>query len=115
VKKTIFMGMALASLACFSDRTAAQTPPPQEVSTPQSVKGDTASNFKNGLLNINKATHGQLTALGLSDAAADRVIQKRPFRKKHELVSYQALTQEEFLMIKDKVYTWWPMRAMVTR
>ena len=106
--KNILIWISLAIPVCLSGGVMAQTPPRQAVA-------QSSPNVQKGLLDINRATHAQLTALGLSDAAAVRIMQKRPFRKKHELLSYKALDQDEFLMIRDKIYTWWPTRAMTTR
>jgi DNA uptake protein ComE-like DNA-binding protein len=94
----------------------AQTPTLQPVPTQQATKGNPSAHIKNGLLNVNKATHGELTALGLSDAASDGIIQARPFHKAHDLLTHKILNEEEYSTIKDKIYIWWPTRgAMTTR
>jgi DNA uptake protein ComE-like DNA-binding protein len=102
-------------LASVSSIAMAQTAATQPMPTPQTTNGNPSALKNSGLLNINKATHDQLTVLGLDDAAVDKIIQGRPYGKKSQLISHKILNQEEYSRIKDKIYAWWPMRAMVTR
>ncbi len=92
--------------------TMAQTSTTTPVPTQPTAKGSPSPNMnmKEGLLNINKATHDQLAALGLNDATIDKIIQERPFHHKHDLLSDGILNEEEFSLIRDKVYAWSPMK-----
>jgi hypothetical protein len=55
------------------------------------------------LLDLNSATSGQLTDLGLSAETRERLIDNRPYRSKLELVSRMVLSQDEYGAIKDRV------------
>ena len=54
-------------------------------------------------LDLNTATAQQLTALGLSQKQASRVIANRPYKTRHELVSKGVLSEMEYKDIEPKV------------
>ena len=92
----------------------AQTPAVTPVVTTTVSSGPT-SNYKDGLLDINRATRDQLIALGLSGAAADKVIAGRPYGKRSHLMTDHILSRDDYSKIYPKIFAFWPMRAMVTR
>jgi len=54
-------------------------------------------------LDLNSATSQQLTALGLSQKQAQRIITNRPYKTRHELVSKGVLAEQEYKDIETKV------------
>ena len=54
-------------------------------------------------LDLNSATSTQLTALGLSEKQASRVIANRPYKMRHELVTKGVLSEQEYKDIAAKV------------
>lgn len=52
---------------------------------------------------LNSATTAQLTALGLSEKQASRVIANRPYKMRHELVTKGVLSEQEYKDIEAKV------------
>ena len=54
-------------------------------------------------LDLNTATTAQLTALGLSQKQASRIIENRPYKGRHELVSKGVLAEQEYKDIESKV------------
>ena len=54
-------------------------------------------------LDLNSATPAQLTALGLSQKQASRIIENRPYKGRHELVSKGVLSEQEYKDIESKV------------
>lgn len=111
MKKILLIWTSTILLVFVSSITVAQAPNTQTVTTPETLKGNPSSNIKDGLLDINKATRDQLTALGLSSAAADRIIQERPFHRKHDLLSDKVLNEEEFSIIRGKIFAWSPTKS----
>lgn len=55
------------------------------------------------LIDLNSASADQLTDLGLSAEAKERLIENRPYRSKLELLSRMILSQEEYAAIKNRV------------
>jgi hypothetical protein len=55
------------------------------------------------LIDLNSANADQLTNLGLSVEAQERLIDNRPYRNKLELVSRMILSQDEYAAIRDRV------------
>ena len=55
------------------------------------------------LIDLNSASADQLTDLGLSAEAKERLIENRPYRSKLELLSRMILSQDEYAAIKDRV------------
>ena len=54
-------------------------------------------------IDLNSATTQQLTALGLSQKQASRVIANRPYKTRHELVTKGVLSEQEYKDIQAKV------------
>jgi DNA uptake protein ComE-like DNA-binding protein len=55
-------------------------------------------------LDLNRASKDQLLSLpGMSSEAADRVIAGRPYSNAHELVSRRAISEQEYVKIRDQV------------
>ena len=55
------------------------------------------------LIDLNSASADQLTDLGLSAEAKERLTENRPYRSKLELLSRMILSQDEYAAIKDRV------------
>ena len=56
-------------------------------------------------IDLNSATPQQLTALGLSQKQASRVVANRPYKNRHELVTKGVLSEMEYKDIETKVTT----------
>ena len=70
----------------------------------QGVKEGLRGSSKDAPLDINSASERELKALpGMDEAAADRVIAKRPYDRTHELVTRRALSEDEYNRIKDQI------------
>ena len=55
-------------------------------------------------VNVNRADRNELSRLpGMTPEAADRIIQKRPYRKLDELVSKKAIGKKQFAQIRDYI------------
>jgi DNA uptake protein ComE-like DNA-binding protein len=60
--------------------------------------------MREGELDINSATWGQLRALpGINDETAKKIAGGAPYAKKQDLVSRKVLTQDQYDKIKDKI------------
>ncbi len=55
-------------------------------------------------IDVNRAARDELSRLpGMTPEAADRIIQKRPYRKLDELVSKKAIGKKQFAQIREYV------------
>jgi DNA uptake protein ComE-like DNA-binding protein len=55
-------------------------------------------------VNINSASRAKLQSLpGVDEDTADRIIAKRPYQTRNQLLAKGAVSQEEFKDIKDKI------------
>jgi len=54
-------------------------------------------------VDINSASENDLVAIGLDRAVAKKVVDARPFRSKHDLVTKQLLTQDQYDKLRDKI------------
>jgi DNA uptake protein ComE-like DNA-binding protein len=55
-------------------------------------------------VDVNRAERGELSRLpGMTPEAADRIIQKRPYRKLDELVSKKAIGKKQFAQIREYI------------
>lgn len=54
-------------------------------------------------LDLNSASVADLTALGLDEAMASRIVENRPYRSKLDLVNRFVLGQVEYQSIRDRV------------
>jgi hypothetical protein len=55
------------------------------------------------LIDLNSASAAQLTDLGLTAEAKERLTENRPYRSKLELLSRMILSQDQYGAIKDRV------------
>jgi hypothetical protein len=106
MKKIFLIWTCPLLMVSLGARTGAQTPTP----SPATARAVPTPAKYSGRLDVNKATRAQLTALGLSDAAADRVIQGRPYHRKSELL-LNVLSGEEFARVQDRIFAWSPVRG----
>jgi DNA uptake protein ComE-like DNA-binding protein len=104
-------------LLLFAVGCTSQNPSPDEVreKTAQAtsdIKRDAqalAQGVKEGWnrdnpLDLNHASKDQLLSLpGMSGEAADRVIAGRPYSSPHELVSRRAISEQEYVKIREQV------------
>jgi DNA uptake protein ComE-like DNA-binding protein len=59
---------------------------------------------KAGRIDVNRAARDDLSRLpGMTPEAADRIIQKRPYRKLDELVSKKAIGKKQFAQIREYI------------
>jgi hypothetical protein len=55
-------------------------------------------------VDVNRADRDELSRLpGMTPEAADRIIQKRPYRKLDELISKKAIGKKQFAQIRDYI------------
>jgi len=55
------------------------------------------------LVDINSAMENDIVALGLDRAVAKKIVDGRPWRSKHELVTRQVLTADQYEKLKDQL------------
>jgi len=72
-------------------------------SSKQSTSTKKSSTPKSKQVDINSATKDQLTAAGLDDATAQKVIDGRPYKSKHDLVTKKILSDDDYAKVKDKL------------
>ena len=54
-------------------------------------------------VDINSATETDLVAIGIDKTVATKIVAGRPYRSKHELVTKQLLTEDQYDKVKDKI------------
>ena len=54
-------------------------------------------------VDINSATETDLVAIGIDRTVAKKIVDARPFRNKHDLVTKQLLTTDQYDKLKDKL------------
>ena len=90
-------------------KTPADTKTPVETKKPAQTKKSTS---KADRLDVNTASLDQLKAIrGLNEAEAKKIIEGRPYKRRGDLLSKKAVTQETYDKIKDQVST----RAAATK
>jgi len=88
----LLAGLGFAQAGTDASSSSKQSSSTKKTSTPKSKQVD-----------INSATKDQLTATGLDDATAQKVIDGRPYKAKNELVSKKILSEDEYAKVKDKL------------
>ncbi len=98
---------ALASVACtaaFSADAADATPAQPPTGHPAIAQKKAARPRPVKRIDINKASRAELRTLpGIGDAEADKIIAKRPFLTKADLVTQRVLPEGIYVSIKDKI------------
>ena len=68
------------------------------------VLADSTVRAKAVRVDVNLAERGELSRLpGMTPEAADRIIEKRPYRKLDELISKKAIGKKQFAQIRDYI------------
>lgn len=94
---TLFAGAAFAQGAGATSGQA-------DTSTKKSSKKAKSSTPKSQQVDINSATKEELAALPvIGDATAQKIIDGRPYRTKHDLVTKNILTQDQYDKVKDQL------------
>lgn len=94
---TLFAGAAFA-------QGAGATSGQSDTSTKKSSKKAKSSTPKSQKVDINSATKEELAALPvIGDATAQKIIDGRPYKTKHDLVTKNILTQDEYDKVKDQL------------
>lgn len=94
---TLFAGAAFAQGAGATSGQA-------DTSTKKSSKKAKSSTPKSQQVDINSATKEELAALPvIGDATAQKIIDGRPYRTKHDLVTKKILTQDQYDKVKDQL------------
>jgi len=104
LRRILAVAFAIAALAAIGSSTLvqAQTKPDSKKAAPASKAAAKAA--KGDLLDINKATKAELTALpGIGDAYSQKIIDGRPYARKDQLVSKNVVPQATYDKIKDQI------------
>ncbi len=96
------LAFAIAAPVMAAEPTA--TTPPSAMPKPAASAPRTAETPKSAAIDLNNATAVELKALpGMTEVGATKVIQGRPYREPHELVTKKIVSEAEFAKIKDRV------------
>ena len=102
----IFAGALIGSPIYAADtttKTPADTKAPAETKKAAPSKKSTA---KADRLDVNTASMDQLKAIrGLNEAEAKKIVEGRPYKRRGDLLSKKAVSQETYDKIKDQVAT----------
>jgi DNA uptake protein ComE-like DNA-binding protein len=90
---SLFSGLAFAQAGGADQGTTSS-------STKKTQKSKKASTKK---VDINSATKEELTATGLDDATAQKIIDGRPYKTKRDLVTKNILAQDQYDKVKDEL------------
>jgi DNA uptake protein ComE-like DNA-binding protein len=104
--RLIAASLAIAALSAIAPSTFAhaQTKPDAKKAAPASKGAASSKAAKVDLLDINKATKAELTALpGIGDAYSQKIIDGRPYARKDQLVSKNIIPQATYDKIKDQI------------
>lgn len=83
---------------------APPTPPPGLIPTPPPSSTTAAPQAAQGLMNVNKASAGDMVlVLGITKDMADRIVINRPYKVKGELVAKNVVPKETFDMIRERI------------
>jgi competence protein ComEA len=106
LRRVLAVAFAIAALAAIGSSTFvhAQTKPDSKKAAPASKAAAAPKAAKGDLLDINKATKAELTALpGIGDAYSQKIIDGRPYARKDQLVSKNVIPQATYDKIKDMI------------
>ncbi|HMU53496.1 MAG TPA: helix-hairpin-helix domain-containing protein [Nitrospira sp.] len=82
----------------------APSTPPATVPAPMPPSAATAPSTGAGLMNVNKASAGDMVlVLGISKEMADRIVMNRPYKVKGELVAKNVVPKETFDSIRERI------------
>jgi competence protein ComEA len=100
---TLVCAVTLFAGAAFAQGAGATSAQP-DTSTKKSSKKAKSSTPKSQKVDINSATKEELAALPvIGDATAQKIIDGRPYRTKHDLVTKNILTQDQYDKVKDQL------------
>jgi len=93
----------LCGLLLFTGGTFAQAGGDQSSATQSSQAGRKSAEEKSSSkkVNVNSATKEELTATGIDEAAAQKIIDGRPYKTKRDLVIKHILSEDEYNKVKD--------------
>jgi DNA uptake protein ComE-like DNA-binding protein len=88
----------------FSGITFAQAGGTDQSATSSSTKkSKTSKKSSTKKVDVNSATKEELTATGLDDATAQKIIDGRPYKTKRDLVTKNIVTQDQYDKVKDQL------------
>ena len=94
----------LCALGVFSGITFAQASgTDQSTSSSSTKKAKSSKKSSSKKVDINSATKEELTAIGIDEAAAQKIIDGRPYKTKRDLVTKNILTQDQYDKVKDQI------------
>ena len=97
--RLVTIACALAVFASLGFAQAASTSQSTSTSMKKSSK-KVSTTPKSKQVDINSATKEQLTATGLDDATAQKIIDGRPYKTKKDLVTKNILSQDQYDKVK---------------
>jgi DNA uptake protein ComE-like DNA-binding protein len=94
----------LCALGVLSGITFAQAGGTDQSTTSSSTKkSKMAKKSSSKKVDVNSATKEELTATGIDEATAQKVIDGRPYKTKRDLVTKNILTQDQYDKVKDQL------------
>jgi DNA uptake protein ComE-like DNA-binding protein len=94
----------LCALGVLSGITFAQAGGTDQSTTSSSTKKSTKTKKSSSKkVDVNSATKEDLTATGIDDATAQKIIDGRPYKTKRDLVTKNILTQDQYDKVKDQL------------
>ena len=93
----------LCALGVFSGITFAQAGGTDQSTSSSTKKAKSSKKSSSKKVDINSATKEELTATGIDEAAAQKIIDGRPYKTKRDLVTKNILTQDQYDKVKDQI------------